>query len=59
MYPVIPLFPDLVSVVQFEGLNLTQKVVECLGAEPRRLWFVGALRARQEGRDERRRTAEN
>ena len=59
MYPVVPLLPDLVSVVQFEGLNLTQKMVECLGAEPRRLWFVRALRARQEGRNECRRTAEN
>jgi hypothetical protein len=34
-------------------------MVECLGTEPRRLWFVRALRARQEGRHECRRTAEN
>jgi hypothetical protein len=52
MDPVVPLLPNLVSVVQFEGLCLTQKMIECLGTEQRRLWFVRALRARQEGRYE-------
>ena len=45
--PIVKLVSNLVSIIQFERLYLTQKMIECLGTEQRRLWFVRAFRACQ------------
>ena len=56
---MVPLFADLVTMVQLERCDLTYKVLELLGTVLRHLWFVCALRARQVRRDKRRRAAED
>jgi hypothetical protein len=40
--------PGLMTMVQFECLDLTQKMLERLGTEKRHLWLIRALRARKE-----------
>jgi len=45
---VIARMPGLMSMVQFECLDLTHKMLERLGTEKRHLWLIRALRARQE-----------